>query len=115
MWIVRIALDRPYTFVVLALLLLIFGPLTIATTPKDIFPTIGIPVISTVWNFSGLPPDQMADRITAGYERAVTTTVNDIEHLESQSLTGVAVAKTFFQPNVNVDMAISQVTAIAQT
>ena len=115
MWIVRIALDRPYTFVVLAILLLIFGPLAIATTPKDIFPTIGIPVVSTVWSFSGLPPDEMANRITAGYERAVTTTVNDVEHLESQSLTGVAVAKTFFQPSVNVDMAISQITAIAQT
>jgi CzcA family heavy metal efflux pump len=115
MWIVRIALERPYTFVVLALLLMIFGPLAIVTAPKDIFPTIGIPVVSTVWNFSGLPPDQMANRITAGYERAVTTTVNDIEHLESQSLTGVAVAKTFFQPGVNVDMAISQITAIAQT
>jgi CzcA family heavy metal efflux pump len=115
MWIVRIALDRPYTFVVVALLLLIFGPLTIATTPKDIFPTIGIPVVSTIWSFSGLPPEDMADRITAGYERAVTTTVNDIEHLESQSLTGIAVSKAFFQPAVNVDMAVSQITAIAQT
>jgi len=115
MWIVRIALERPYTFVVLALLLLIFGPLAIVAMPKDIFPTIGIPVISTVWSFSGLPPDQMADRITAGYERALTTTVNDIEHIESQSLNGVAVVKTFFQPSVNVDMAISQITAIAQT
>jgi CzcA family heavy metal efflux pump len=115
MWIVRIALERPYTFVVLALLLLIFGPLTIATTPKDIFPTIGIPVVSTIWSFTGLPPDDMANRITSGYERAVTTTVNDIEHLESNSLNGISVAKAFFQPNVNVEMAISQITAIAQT
>jgi multidrug efflux pump subunit AcrB len=115
MWIVRIALERPYTFVVLALLLLIFGPLTIATTPKDIFPTIGIPVVSTIWSFTGLPPKDMADRITSGYERAVTTTVNDVEHLESQSLTGIAVAKAFFQPTVNVDMAVAQITAIAQT
>ena len=115
MWIVRIALERPYTFVVLAFLLMIFGPLAIITTPKDIFPTIGIPVVSTVWGFSGLPPDEMANLITAGYERALTTTVNDIQHIESQSLTGVAVVKTFFQPSVNVEMAISQITAIAQT
>jgi CzcA family heavy metal efflux pump len=115
MWIVRLALDRPYTFVVLAILLMLFGPIAIVTTPKDIFPTIGIPVISTIWSFAGLPPEDMADRITAGYERAVTTTVNDVEHLESQSLTGIAVAKAFFQPSVNVDMAISQITAIAQT
>lgn len=115
MWIVRIALDRPYTFVVLALLIFILGPLTILTTPKDIFPNIGIPVVSTVWNFSGLPPDKMADYITGNYERALTTTVNDIEHIESQSLTGVAVVKTFFQPNVNIDVALSQITAIAQT
>ncbi|MDE1900741.1 MAG: efflux RND transporter permease subunit [Alphaproteobacteria bacterium] len=115
MWIVRLALDKPYTFVVLALLLLVFGPLTILTTPKDIFPTIGIPVVSTIWGFTGLPPDEMADRITSDYERAMTTTVNDIEHIESQSLTGISVVKTFFQPSVNLDMAISQITAIAQT
>nr|MDP9128433.1 efflux RND transporter permease subunit [Pseudomonadota bacterium] len=115
MWIVRIALERPYTFVVLALLLLIFGPLTILETPKDIFPNIGIPVVSTVWSFSGLPPDKMANYITGNYERAQTTTVNDIEHIESQSLTGVAVVKTFFQPDVNIDVALSQITAIAQT
>ena len=115
MWIVRIALERPYTFVVLAVLLLIFGPLTIVNTPKDIFPNIGIPVISTIWAFNGLPPDEMADRITANFERAETVTVNDIEHIESQSLQGVSVVKTFFQPTVNVDMAISQITAIGQT
>jgi multidrug efflux pump subunit AcrB len=80
MWIVRLALDRPYTFVVFALMLLIFGPIAIATTPKDIFPTIGIPVISTIWSYTGLPAEDMADRITSGYERAVTTTVNDVEH-----------------------------------
>jgi len=86
MWIVRLALDRPYTFVVLAILLLIFGPLAILTTSKDIFPNIGIPVVSTVWNFTGLPPDEMANRITGNFERAETTTVNDIEHIESLSL-----------------------------
>ncbi|HEU0118550.1 MAG TPA: efflux RND transporter permease subunit, partial [Alphaproteobacteria bacterium] len=115
MWIVRIALERPYTFVVLALLLLIFGPITIMRTPVDIFPNIGIPVIATIWGFTGLPPDEMADRITGSYERAMTTTVNDIQHIESQSLTGIAVVKTFFHPNVNVDMALAQTTAIAQT
>ena len=115
MWIVRIALKHPYTFVVLALLLLIFGPLTIIKTPKDIFPNIGIPVVSTVWSFSGLPPDEMANRITGNFERAETVTVNDIEHIESQSLQGVSVVKTFFQPTVNIDVALSQITAIAQT
>lgn len=115
MWIVRIALERPYTFVVLAILLFILGPLTIANTPKDIFPNIGIPVVSTVWNFNGLPPDEMANRITGNFERAETVTVNDIEHIESQSLPGVSVIKTFFQPSVNIDVALSQITAIAQT
>ena len=115
MWIVRIALNRPYTFIVLSLLILILGMLTILRTPIDIFPNIGIPVVSTVWNFTGLPPDEMADRITANFERAETVTVNDIEHIESQSLPGVSVVKTFFQPNVNIDVALSQITAIAQT
>jgi multidrug efflux pump subunit AcrB len=115
MWIVRVALQRPYTFIVLALLLLIFGPLTILRTPVDIFPNIGIPVVSVVWNYNGLPPNEMGDRIVANFERALTTTVNDIEHIESQSLTGIGVIKIFFQPSVNVDLANSQVTAIAQT
>ncbi len=115
MWIVRVALERPYTFIVLALLLLIFGPLTILRTPVDIFPNIGIPVVSVVWQYTGLPPDQMGNRITANFERALTTTVNDIEHIESQSLLGVSVVKIFFQPNVNIDVALSQTTAISQT
>jgi len=115
MWIVRIALQRPYTFVVLALLLLIFGPLTILTTSKDIFPSISIPIISTVWSYTGLPPDEMANRITSNFERAETVIVNDIEHIESQSLPGVSVVKTFFQPSVNIDVALSQITAISQT
>ena len=115
MWIVRIALERPYTFVVLAVLILILGPLTIFRTPKDIFPNIGIPVVSTVWSFTGLPPEDMANRITANFERAMTVTVNDIEHIESQSLPGVSVVKTFFQPSVNIDIALAQITAIAQT
>jgi len=115
MWIVKIALHRPYTFIVLAILLLIMGPLVVFRTPTDIFPNIGIPVVSVVWNFTGLPPDEMSNRITLNFERAVSTTVNDIEHIESQSLTGVSVSKLFFQPNANIDIALSQVTAIAQT
>lgn len=115
MWIVRIALTRPYTFIVLALLLLILGPLTIIRTPKDIFPNINIPVVSVVWNYTGLLPQEMAGRITSTFERALTTTVNDIEHIESQSLTGVSVIKIFFHDNVQIPMALSQVTAIAQT
>ena len=115
MWIVRIALQRPYTFVVLALLLLIFGPLAILRTPTDIFPNIGIPVVSVVWRYTGLPPADMGNRVVANFERAVTTTVNDIEHIESQSLLGVGVVKIFFQPGVNIDVALSQVTAISQT
>ena len=115
MWIVRIALQRPYTFIVLALLLLIFGPLTIARTPVDIFPNIGIPVVSVVWSYNGLPPDEMGNRIVGNFERAMTVTVNDIEHIESQSLSGVGVVKVFFQPNVNINIALSQITAIAQT
>src|SRR6202453_2178617 len=114
MWIVRVALQRPYTFIVLALLLLIFGPLAIVRTPTDIFPNIGIPVVSVVWNYTGLPAGEMGDRMISNYERALTTTVNDIEHIESQSLTGVGVVKIFFQPNTNIDVALSQVTAISQ-
>ena len=115
MWIVRIALNRPYTFIVLALLLVIIGPLTILRTPTDIFPNINIPVVSVVWSYTGLSPDEMQNRITANYGRALTTTVNDIEHMESQSLNGVSVTKIFFQPGVNVDIALSQVTAVSQT
>ncbi|MBN9228829.1 MULTISPECIES: efflux RND transporter permease subunit [Legionella] len=115
MWIVWIALSRPYTFIVMALMLLIIGPLAIMRTPTDIFPDINIPVVSVVWNYTGLPPDEMGNRITSVFERAVTTTVNDIEHIESESLISVSVVKLFFQPGVNVDMALSQVTAISQT
>lgn len=115
MWIVRIALSRPYTFVVLALMLLIIGPLAILRTPTDIFPSIDIPVISVVWNYTGLPPKEMSSRITSIFERAVTTTVNDIQHIESESLLGVGIIKLFFQPGVNIDMALSQVTAVSQT
>src|SRR6202007_437925 len=112
---VRIALSRPYTFVVLALLLLIIGPLAALRTPTDIFPDIRIPVIGVVWNYTGLPPDQMAGRIVTPFQRALTTTVNDIEHIVANSYNGVGIVKIFFQPNVDIRPANSQVTAISQT
>ena len=112
---VRIALSRPYTFVVLALLLLIIGPLAALRTPTDIFPDIRIPVIGVVWQYTGLPPDQMAGRITTPFQRALTTTVNDIEHIVANSYNGVGIVKIFFQPNVDIRTANAQVTAISQT
>ena len=115
MWIVRIALRRPYTFVVLALLILMVGPLTIARTPTDIFPNIDIPVVTVVWNYGGLSADEMSTRIVSIYERNLTTTVNDIEHVESQSLRGIAIVKVFFQPGAKIDLAVAQVTASAQS
>ena len=115
MWIVRLALRRPYTFAVLALVIMILGPLVALTTPTDIFPSINIPVVAMVWQYTGLSPQQMADRITVQSERSLTTTVNDIEHIESSSLNGIGVIKIFFQPKVNVANAVAQVTAIAQT
>src|SRR5580692_10199366 len=112
---VRIALSRPYTFVVLALLLLIIGPLAALRTPTDIFPDIRIPVIGVVWQYTGLPPDQMAGRITSPFQRALTTTVNDIEHIVANSYNGFGIVKIFFQPNVDIRTANAQVTAISQT
>jgi multidrug efflux pump subunit AcrB len=114
MWLVRVALQRPYTFIVMAMLIAIVGVASIRTMSTDIFPDIDIPVISVVWNYSGLSPDEMERRIVTNYERALTTTVNDIEHIESQTLTGVAVIKIFFQPGASVDAATAQVTAISQ-
>src|SRR6201986_43702 len=115
MWIVRLALRRPYTFAVFALLLLILGPISIMRTPTDIFPNIDIPVVAMVWPYTGLSPEQMAQRIVFQSERTLTTTVNDIEHIESQSLNGIGVIKIFFQPKVNIAMAVAQVAAIGQT
>ncbi len=112
--IVRVALRRPYTFVVLALLLLIIGPLAAWRTPTDIFPDIRIPVIAVAWQYTGLPPQEMAGRITTQFQRALTTTVNDIEHIEANSYAGIAVVKIFFQPGVSVAVANAQVTAICQ-
>ena len=114
MWIVRIALERPYTFIVLALMILILSPVIILRTPTDIFPNIDIPVIAAAFNYTGLNAEEMEERITTGYERSLTTTVNDIEHIESQSIDGRAVIKVFFQPSVNIDSATAQVTAISQ-
>jgi CzcA family heavy metal efflux pump len=112
---VRIALSRPYTFVVLALLLLIVGPLAALRTPTDIFPDIRIPVIGVVWQYTGLPPDQMSGRITTPFERSLTTTVNDIEHIVANSYNGFGIVKIFFQPGVDIRTANAQVTAISQT
>src|SRR5580692_5825242 len=112
---VRIALSRPYTFVVLALLLLIIGPLAALRTPTDIFPDIRIPVIGVVWQYTGLPPDQMSGRITSPFQRALTTTVNDIEHIVANSYNGFGIIKIFFHPSVNIATANAQVTAISQT
>ncbi len=113
--VVRLALSRPYTFVVMAILIMIFGTLSAIRTPTDIFPNIGIPVISVVWSYTGLAPDDMSGRIMAPYERILSTTVNDVEHIESQSLPGVGVVKIYFQPNVDISAAQAQVTSISQT
>ena len=115
MWIVRLALRRPYTFVALALLICILGGAAIVSMPVDIFPYVDIPVISVVWSYNGITPEEMEKRVVTVYERALTTTVNDIEHIESQSYPGVSVTRIYFQPNVKIDLAIAQVTAISQT
>jgi CzcA family heavy metal efflux pump len=115
MWIVRLALSRPYTFIVMALVIILLTPVVLLRTPTDIFPEINIPVISLVWSYNGLSPQDMEQRITANSERAVTTLVNDVEHIESQSLNGIAVVKIYFQPNANVQTALAQTTAIVQT
>ena len=113
--IVRVALQRPYTFVVLAMLILVFGTMSWIKTPTDIFPDIGIPVVSAVWSYNGLPPQDMSGRIIYYYERTLSSQVNDIQHIESQSLPGYGVVKIFFQPKVNINTAIAQITAASQT
>jgi multidrug efflux pump subunit AcrB len=114
MWIVRLALRRPYTFVVFALLILILGIFSTASMPVDIFPNIDIPVVTVIWQYTGLSADQIADRIVGNVERGMTTTVNDIEHIESQSLVGTGVIKVYFQPGVDIGSALAQVTAVNQ-
>src|SRR3984957_16223663 len=113
--IVRLALRRPYTFIVMALLIVIFGISSALRTPTDIFPNINIPVVSVVFSYAGLPPDDMAGRIVTFYERSLTTSVNDIEHIESQSIPNYGIIKIFFQPNVNINAALAEVSAMSQT
>jgi multidrug efflux pump subunit AcrB len=115
MWIVQVALKRPYTFVVLALLIALFGLRSAFLTPTDIFPNINIPVISVVWTYTGLLPNDMSGRVIYYYERTLTAQVGDIEHIESQSLDGYGVVKIFFQKNVDIAAAMAQVTAASQT
>src|SRR5438105_5910523 len=115
MWIVRLALRRPYTFVVMALVIILLTPVALMRTPTDIFPEINIPVISLVWTYNGLQPQEMEQRITSNVERGLTTLVNDVEHIESQSLNGIAVIKVFFQPHANIQTALAQTAAISQT
>src|SRR5579875_4000587 len=107
MWIVRLALRRPYTFVVISLLIFLLGVGSAIETPKDIFPYINIPVVTVVWTYSGLTPTEMEGRVVTPCERGLTTTVNDIEHLESESYQGVSVIRIFFQPNAKVELAIA--------
>ena len=115
MWIVRLALNRPYTFIVLALLVLILSPVVILRTPTDIFPSINIPVIAVSWTYTGLSPEEMEGRITTVYERVLTTVVDNIEHIESTTVNGTAVVKIYLQPNASIDRANAQVTAVSQT
>src|SRR5712675_1236205 len=115
MWIVRLALRRPYTFVVAALVLLLLTPFVLLHTPTDIFPSINIPVISVIWQYAGLNAQEMEQRIVYAHERALTATVNDIEHIESNSYNGVGVIKVFLQPGASVEGGVAQITAIAQT
>ncbi len=115
MWIVRIALQKPYTFIVLAVLIVLLGAFAIVRTAVDIFPNINIPVVAAIWNYTGLPPEEMADRIVLFSERTAQTVVNDIEHTESQSLNGISVVKYFFQPNVNESLSYAQITGVSQT
>lgn len=115
MWIVKLALSRPYTFAVMALLIVILGAVSIVSMPTDIFPNIDIPVVSVIWNYSGMSPDDMEKRIVTSFERGITTTVNDVEHIESQSMPGFGVIRVFFHPNVKVELAVAQLGAIANS
>jgi len=115
MWIVRVALQRPYTFVVLAVLILLVSPVLILRTPTDIFPNIDIPVIAVAWQFTGLNPEEMEGRITTQFERVLTTTVDNIEHIESTTVNGQSMVKIFLQPNARLDTSNAQVTAVSQT
>jgi CzcA family heavy metal efflux pump len=115
MWIVKLALRRPYTFLVLAILITLLGVFSILRTPTDIFPNIKIPVVAVIWKYTGLSPDEMATRLVLASERTAQTTVNDVEHTESQSLSGTSIVKYFFQPNVNEELSFAQITGVSQT
>jgi CzcA family heavy metal efflux pump len=115
MWIVKLALRRPYTFLVLAILITLLGVFAILRTPTDIFPDIKIPVVAAIWKYTGLSPDEMATRLVLSSERTAQTTVNDVEHVESQSLSGTSIVKYFFQPNVNEELSFAQITGVSQT
>jgi len=115
MWIVRLALRRPYTFVVMSLLITLLGGVAISTMPVDIFPYIDIPVLSVLFSYGGLSPEEMSSRVVTVFERSITSTVNDIEHIESQSYSGISVVRIFFQPGARIELAQAQVTASAQT
>src|ERR1700743_3276322 len=114
MWIVKLALDRPYTFVVLALLILILSPVVGARTPADLFPNIDIPVVAVNWTYTGLDPEQFEGRLTTVYERTLTSLVDNIEHIESTTYNGYNVVKIYLQPNASLDTANAQVTAVSQ-
>src|ERR1700678_1874103 len=115
MWIIRVALNRPYTFIVLALLILILSPVVILRTPTDIFPSINIPVVAVAWTYTGLSPEETEGRITTVYERVLTTTVDNIERIESTTINGTAIVKIYLQPGASVDRANAQITAVSQT
>src|SRR5215475_2755437 len=115
MWIVRLALRRPYTFLVLAIVITLLGVFAISRTPTDIFPNIKIPVVAVIWRYTGLSPEEMAQRMILSGERTAQTVVNDVEHTESQSVTGTSVVKYFFQPNVNEELSYAQITGTSQT
>jgi multidrug efflux pump subunit AcrB len=115
MWVVKIALSRPYTFIVMALLIFILSPVAIMRTPTDIFPNIDIPVIAVAWTYTGLSPAEMEGRVTTIYERVLTTTVDNIEHIESTTVNGTAIVKIYLQPTASIDRANAQVTAVSQT
>src|SRR3954452_14087477 len=115
MWIVRLALARPRMVAVLAILILILGALSSARMPKDIFPPINIPVVSVVWSFPGLSPEEMEGSVLRVTENAISTTVGNVEHIESESLSGVGVSKVFFQPGTTISQAVAQTTAVCQT
>src|SRR5207237_10236593 len=115
MWIIRLALNRPYTFVVVACLLLLVTPCVLPRTPTDIFPSNKIPLVSIIWNYTGLSAREIEQRIIYTQERALTTTVNNIEHIESTSYDGIGIIKLYFQPGVTISTAVAQVTAVSQT